>query len=258
MEDTTFWNQIELAVRLLKNAHRILFISGAGLSADSGLPTYRGVSGLYNDNTTHEGFSIETALSGSMFKKNPAVTWKYISQIEETCRGKSYNRAHEVLAQMETCFEHTCILTQNVDGFHHRAGSSNIIDIHGNLHSIGCTACSYQTRVDDYSRLDIPPACPCCSSVMRPDIVLFDETLSDHKIMLLSRELEAGFDLVFSIGTTSIFPYIAQPVIMAYYHNIPIIEINPTATRVSKFCHLKIAATAAKTLNAIWLAFNRT
>lgn len=258
MDDSQFWNQIEQVVEVLERSNHILFISGAGLSADSGLPTYRGVSGLYNNNTTEEGHRIEAALSGSMFIQRPDITWKYISQIEKTCRGKSYNRAHEVLAEMEKHFDHTCVLTQNVDGFHHLAGSKNIIDIHGNLHDIYCTSCEYEVRVNDYSEMDIPPSCPKCNGLLRPDIVLFDEVLSPKKTMHLTDELERGFDLVFSIGTTSVFPYIAQPVVLAYYNNIPVIEINPSNTRVSEICSIKITETAAKTMNAIWMTFNQS
>lgn len=257
MEEAQFWNQVEQVVELLKCAKQILFISGAGISADSGLPTYRGVSGLYNDNATDEGYRIEAALSGQMFLQKPEITWKYISQIEKTCRGKSYNRGHEVLAEMEKHFHRTCILTQNVDGFHHKAGSRNIIDIHGNLQDIYCTACDYKTRVPDYGELYIPPRCPDCGGLIRPDVVLFDEVLSSSKTAHLSNELEKGFDLVFSIGTTSVFPYIAQPVVLAHYGNVPTIEINPSRTAVSELCTVKIPNTAARTLNAIWLTYKQ-
>lgn len=258
MEETLFWKQVEQVVDLLKKSNNILIITGAGISADSGLPTYRGVSGLYDNQTTDEGFRIETALSGSMFKENPDITWKYISQIEENCRGKSYNRAHEVLAEMEDLFERVCILTQNVDGFHHKAGSTNIIDIHGNLNNIYCTDCDYQNTVQDYGELESPPSCPKCNGVIRPDIVLFDEVLSEKKIIHLTEELQKGFDLVFSIGTTSVFPYIVQPVVLAHYDGVPTVEINPADTTVTQFCSVKIPGTAAKTMNAIWLLFSRS
>jgi NAD-dependent deacetylase len=75
----------------LRRARRLLFITGAGISAESGLPTYRGIGGLYNDQATEENFSIETALSGSMLEANPAITWKYLHQIENSCRGASLN-----------------------------------------------------------------------------------------------------------------------------------------------------------------------
>ena len=246
-------NQLEQAAALLKKSKRILFITGAGISADSGLPTYRGVSGLYENRSTDEGVSIEEALSGSMLKKKPEITWKYISQIEKTCRGKSYNRGHEVIADMESGFEHVCVLTQNVDGFHHKAGSKNVIDIHGDISELYCMSCEYAARVNDYSQLSLPPSCPQCGQLIRPDVVLFEELLSSSKVEALSNELREGFDLIFSIGTTSVFPYISRPVIDAYRNNIPVVEINPASTTVSQFCKIKIAEKAAKTLNALWM-----
>jgi len=255
MEEKHFWQRVEQVVDLLKQSNEILFISGAGISADSGLPTYRGISGLYNDHETDEGMPIEAALSGHVFLQHPEITWKYISQIELSCRGRSYNRGHEVLSEMEQHFRRTCILTQNVDGFHGKAGSINIIDIHGSLQDIYCTVCDYQTRVPDYGGLDIPPGCPQCNGILRPDVVLFDEVLSPQKTAHLAQELEKGFDLIFTIGTTSVFPYIAQPVVLAHYHNIPTVEINPTTTTVSELCTIRIPDKAAKTLNAIWMTY---
>ena len=110
----------------LRGSQSILFITGAGMSADSGLPTYRGIGGLYTSGTTEEGIAIEEALSGPMLDERPALTWKYIRQIEEACRGAQFNRGHEIIALMESHFERVVILTQNVDGFHHAAGSSRL------------------------------------------------------------------------------------------------------------------------------------
>ena len=103
------------------------------MSADSGLPTYRGVGGLYNRGETEEGFAIEEMLSGPMFRQKPEWTWKYLREVEQACRGATFNRGHAVLAEMERHFERVWTLTQNVDGFHHRAGSRNVIAIHGDL-----------------------------------------------------------------------------------------------------------------------------
>ena len=85
----------------MRRARRLLFITGAGISADSGLPTYRGIGGLYNDQATEENFSIETALSGSMLEANPAITWKYLHQIENSCRGARFNDAHAIIAEWQ-------------------------------------------------------------------------------------------------------------------------------------------------------------
>ena len=234
----------------LRGARRILFITGAGISADSGLPTYRGIGGLYNNRMTDEDLPIETALSGSMMEARPAITWKYLHQIEESCRGARFNDAHAIIAEWQDRFE-VCVLTQNIDGFHRAAGSRNLIEIHGDIHDLFCTRCTYQTTVPDYAGLTLPPACPRCQALVRPRVVLFGEALPAAAITHLYSELDRGFDLVFSIGTTSVFPYIAGPVVQASQQGVPTVEINPTDTNVSRFVDYKLAAGAAASLRAI-------
>lgn len=243
-------NAIRGAAEILASASRVLFVTGAGISADSGLPTYRGIGGLYN-RETDDGVPIEVALSGDMFERNPALTWKYIRQIEEACRGASHNAAHTTIAQMESRYD-VCTLTQNVDGFHRRAGSTNVIDIHGDIHDLVCTACPYRQTVDDYTGLEELPGCPECHSVIRPDVVLFGEMLPQAKVLRLGAELERGFDAVFSIGTTSVFPYIAQPVVDAQLRGVPTVEINPGVTEVSDLVDVKLPARAVEACPAIW------
>ena len=243
-------------VGYLKEAKSILFITGAGISADSGLPTYRGIGGLYNNRDTEEDIPIEVALSGDMLIRRPELTWKYISQIEAASRGSKYNRGHEVIAEIERHFDRVWVLTQNVDGFHRDAGSEKIIDIHGDVHFLMCTACDYSNRVTDYAGLDIPPKCPKCSSAVRPDVVFFGEMLPLGKVNELQAQLTRGFDLIFTIGTSSLFPYIAQPVIRARWAGTPTVEINPGDTHVSEMVDIKIAAGAAAALDAIWKRFN--
>jgi NAD-dependent deacetylase len=240
----------------LRRARRVLFVTGAGISADSGLPTYRGIGGLYNDQTTEDSFPIETALSGSMLEANPAITWKYLHQIEHSCRGARFNDAHAIIAEWQEHFE-VCVLTQNIDGFHRDAGSRNLIEMHGDIHDIHCTRCDYAATVPDYSGLTFPPACPRCHALVRPRVVLFGEVLPSHAIQPLYRELDQGFDLVFSIGTTSIFPYIAGPVVQASQMGIPTVEINPGDTNVTRFVDYKLAAGAAVSLRAIRQAFQQ-
>lgn len=240
-----------VAAILVKNPS-ILFITGAGISADSGLPTYRGIGGLYSNTVTDEGLPIETALSGRMLRLHPEVSWKYIHQIEKVCRGAAFNRAHAIIAEMEKEFTRVWVLTQNVDGFHQAAGSQKIIAIHGDIHELYCTQCTYRTRVPDYNGLTIPPCCPICSGLVRPQVVLFEELLPIDQCQVLARELQQGFDLVFSIGTTSVFPYIAQPVVEAHDQGIPTVEINPDMTEVTHLVDYKFACRAVEGLEAIW------
>ena len=238
----------------LQRARRLLFITGAGISADSGLPTYRGIGGLYNNQATEDNFSIETALSGTMLEANPAITWKYLHQIEHSCRDARFNDAHAIIAELQNHFD-VCVLTQNIDGFHRDAGSRNLIEIHGDIHDLYCTRCDYAITVSDYSDLKMPPDCPHCHALVRPRVVLFGEMLPPHAIQHLYAELDEGFDLVFSIGTTSVFPYIAGPVVQASQMGIPTVEINPTDTNVTRFVEYKLASGAAVTMRAIRQAY---
>jgi NAD-dependent deacetylase len=218
---------IEAAARDLKGARRVLAITGAGISADSGLPTYRGIGGLYNEAGTDDGYAIEEALSGAMMRARPEVCWKYIHQVESACRGAQPNAGHRALAVLQTCFEQFTVLTQNIDGFHRAAGTQDLIEIHGNVHALYCIGCGAAWQVPDYAGLSIPPACEHCGALVRPRVVLFGELLPEPAIGRLEALLAEGVDAVLSIGTTSVFPYIAAPVAMAARQGLPTIEINP-------------------------------
>jgi len=243
---------LETVVSFLRRASSVLFITGAGISADSGLPTYRGIGGLYEDAETSEGIPIEEALSGEMIRHNPALTWKSLHQIEASARGASFNRAHAILADAERRFERVWVLTQNVDGLHRKAGSKNVIDIHGDVHRLLCTRCEHRATVEDYSNLAPLPLCPDCQAPLRPGVVLFGELLPRKKVETLERELQRGFDVVFSIGTTSVFPYIARPVVEARMKRQATVEINPGETLISSEVDVKLAMRAAEACEALW------
>lgn len=246
---------VDRVVDLLAQSRRLLFITGAGISADSGLPTYRGIGGLYNAETTEDELPIEELLSGDTMRRQPELTWKYLSQIEQACRGARSNRGHQVIAEMENRFERVVVLTQNVDGLHRQAGSRNVIDIHGDLHVLFCTRCPFRNIVTGYAGLALPPRCPQCQSFLRPDVVLFGEALPMPKVAQLYAEHENGFDLVFTIGTTSVFPYIAAPVVKAVMEGKPTVEINPGTSEVSRLVRVRLALGAAEALDAIWRQF---
>ena len=241
----------------LARSRSILFITGAGISADSGLPTYRGSGGLYNIDTTEDGLPIERALAGDIMQDYPDLTWKYLAQIERTCRSARHNRAHEVIAEIERHFERVWTLTQNVDGFHRSAGARKVIDIHGDLHNLRCTRCRHRQTVVDYSGLSLPPRCPDCGAILRPDVVLFGETLPSEKLVLLFLELDRGFDVVFTIGTSSVFTYVAEPVRMAAVLGRPTIEINPETSEVSDLVDIRLPMRAAPALEAIWQRYRQ-
>jgi NAD-dependent deacetylase len=242
-------------VDILAHCRSLLFITGAGISADSGLPTYRGIGGLYNAEHPEEGFPIEDILSGEMFRRRPELTWKYLGQIEQACRGAKFNRAHQVIAEMESCFERVWTLTQNIDGLHRQAGAKNVLEIHGSLHDLLCTRCGWEQTVSDYAGLSLPPKCPRCQAIVRPKVVLFGEMLPGETVEHFSDQLEAGFDAIFSIGTTSVFPYIAGPIEAARRHGWATVEINPATTRVSHLVDVRLRMRAAEAMDAIWTQY---
>jgi len=241
--------KLSAVANLLAAANSVLFITGAGISADSGLPTYRGVGGLYNGVVTEEGLRIEEALSGDVFAVRPDITWKYLAQIEANCRGAKPNAAHFAIAQLEQIIDRVTVFTQNVDGLHRQAGSSDVIEIHGSLHDLQCTECAYEESIVDLAGREIPPLCPKCHALLRPKVVLFGEALPEERMDRFLDGLEEGYDLVFSIGTSSVFPYIVEPVVWAASVGIPTVEINPAHTQLSEIVahHLPLGAAAAMT-----------
>jgi NAD-dependent deacetylase len=250
--DPDYHAGLERAVGVLRGARRLLVITGAGISADSGLPTYRGIGGLYEEQLTGDQVPIEMALSGEMLRMEPQLTWKYIHQIESACRGARFNEAHRVIAALQDRLESVCVLTQNIDGFHRDAGSRELIEIHGNIHELHCIQCDYETRVADYSAIEVPPRCPDCGALVRPRVVLFGEMLPEDALERLYQQARRGFDVVLSIGTTSVFPYIAGPVHEAKRAGIPTIEVNPGASEVSGIVDNRLRARAAVALPDIW------
>jgi len=216
----------------LLRAQHILFVTGAGISADSGLPTYRGVGGLYDGNTTDEGYTIEQALSATMWRAHPDVTWKYLWQIGHACVGAEPNVAHRAIAAWQQVKPHCELLTQNVDGLHRRAGSTRLIEIHGHAFDLYCQSCRREfaaaTLIDDYrGGFSAAPRCQTCGGIIRPNIVLFEEMLPEAAVDQLQHILNGPLDMVVSIGTSAAFPYIVQPLLIGRRKGAMCVDINP-------------------------------
>lgn len=240
---------------LLREASSALFLTGAGVSAESGLPTYRGTGGLYERDPTDDGVPIEEALSGETLRTNPALAWKHIAAIERACRGARPNRAHAAMARVEARLPRTWIATQNVDGFHRDAGSKNVIELHGTLRRLRCTRCEHAEERRSYEGLAVPPSCPRCAALVRPDVVLFGERLPPRAVQAFEAELRRGFDVIFSVGTSSLFPYVSAPVLQAARFGTPTVEINPGDTELSTVVRHRLRAPAGEALEAVLAAW---
>jgi NAD-dependent deacetylase len=236
---------------LLTQARSALFITGPGLSADSGLPHYRGIAGLQRKKP-EDGKAFEAALSAEMLARRPEVTWKTLRHMERVVREALPNRGHEVISQFEKELRRTLVMTQNIDYLHQRAGSRNVIEMHGALHKLRCTRCEITERVDSYEGLPMPPLCANCGSALRPDMVLFGEALPPDPFTDLQVELDQGFDIVISVGIGTMYPYIARPMLVAKAEGIPTIEIGATQTDLSDVVDFKFRGNPAKLLAMIW------
>ena len=262
------------AVKILSNAQSILFVTGAGISAESGLPTYRGVSGLYTSSSSaalEEGMSIEECLSASTYKRRPDLTWKYLLQIETSCRGAEPSHAHKLVAQTEMHVPGpVTVMTQNIDGLHNRAGSSDILSLHGELYQLQCDHCNHQFSVSSYQSFEqqqessssvlFPPICPSCgTNSIRPRVVLFDECLSDETVTTYQNRLgypmgtswlqqPSSYDVSICIGTSALFSYVNA----AALSGTKTIEINPTRTDLSPLVDVYIPSKASESLDYIY------
>lgn len=237
-------------VEALRRARRVAVLSGAGMSADSGLPTYRGINGLYNDIEIEQNMPIEDILHAYTLARNPALTWKYIAQIDNACRAAGPNDGHRVLATWDARFE-LWVVTQNVDGFHRAAGSRNVIELHGNLSRLYCCACRAAFDNIDFDLTVLPPRCMHCDGLVRPDVVLFGEMLPGSAVNQYEHQLARGFDVMIAIGTTAAFPYIAEPMLEASARGCVTVEINPDSTALSNDVRHHIKGPAREVLQAL-------
>lgn len=180
----------------LAQAQSVAFVTGAGISADSGVPTFRGPEGLWRD------FRPEELASPDAFERDPRLVWEWYNWRRELIATKAPNPAHAALADLERRIADCWLITQNVDGLHRDAGSSRLSEIHGNIWKVRCTACG---RVEENRQvpIPIPPHCAACGGLARPHIVWFGESLDPAD---LSRSYAAlkGCEILLIVGTSGV------------------------------------------------------
>jgi NAD-dependent deacetylase len=239
---------------LLTQARSALFITGPGLSADSALPHFRGMPGLARK-TAHDGKLLEAALAAETLARTPKVTWRTLLEMDRHVTAARPNPGHAALVSLERALPRTTIMTINVDRLHQRAGSRNVIEMHGALHDLACRRCEMSTRHDSYAQLPLPPICAICGAVLRPDMPLFGEALPPDPFTRLQAELDLGFDLVFSIGLSTMFPYLARPLLIAKQDGVPTVEIGHARTDMSDVVDFALAGGPARVLAMLWEVF---
>ena len=208
----------------LAGARSIVVLTGAGISAESGVPTFRGAGGLWRD------YRPEDLATPEAFHADPRLVWEWYAWRRGLIAQARPNPGHDALAALERRVPAFTLITQNVDGLHALAGSRAILEIHGNLWRTRCLGCR-AVREDRAGFDRIPPLCP-CGGLLRPDVVWFGESLPED---LVRRSLSAvdGCDLMLVVGTSGVVQPAASFVDAAVARGVPVVEINLDPTPLS-------------------------
>ena len=186
----------ESLISLLRSANHIAVLTGAGISAESGIPTFRDqLTGLWTN------FRPEELATPAAFRQNPSLVWQWYAHLRQAMRQAQPNPAHYALAAMEHLVPTFTLLTQNIDSLHQRAGSTNVVELHGNIARMKCAE-DLQLIETWQENTQEPPPCPRCGNFIRPDIVWFGERLLDDVLAVADRAVKTC-DIFFSIGTSA-------------------------------------------------------
>ncbi len=218
------------------SSRRLLVVTGAGISAESGIPTFRGPEGYWR-NLDPTKLATESA-----FRRDPSLVWEWYRERRDHIRRSQPNAAHEAVVQLTTQFPESLVLTQNVDDLHLRArwrgqqlSTEQIVQIHGDIFVTRCSACAHRHReaVEDAPGV---PTCPHCGQAMRPGVIWFGEQLQSPQIDRVETFLAAGpCDLTIVIGTTAVFGYIVDWSLAARGEHGALIEVNPAESELSRY-----------------------
>lgn len=214
---------ITAAARLIKNARTLTAFTGAGISVESGIAPFRGPDGIWNK---YDPRYLEL----NYFLSHPKESWEIIRELFfQNFSQAEPNKAHKVLALLEEKGLLHAIITQNIDNLHFKAGSTNVIEFHGNSRQLICTQCEFSTPVHNDLWKSLPPLCPKCNAVLKPDFILFGEDIPSDAF---SRAfiLAVQSDVMIVIGSTGeVYPAASVPE-HAKQSGAKIIEINPQPT----------------------------
>ena len=223
----------------------VTVLTGAGISAESGVPTFRGQAGLWRD------FCPQDLATPRAFRRDPGLVWEWYDWRRGLIGACEPNAAHRTLAEMEQRLPDLTLITQNVDGLHQLAGSRHVLELHGNIWRTRCLGCD---RVSEDHRVplpEIPPHCPKCGGPLRPDVVWFGESLPSQ-VLEAAWAAAARCRLKLVIGTSAVVHPAASLPLVALRNGARLIEINPAETPLSTHAHEILRGPAAELLPGWW------
>lgn len=226
-------------IPIIEQARSCLVLTGAGVSAESGLETFRGRQGLWDD------FDPLKLATPEAFARQPQKVWEWYQWRRAKLPRVQPNPAHLAIAQMEGMFDHFLLATQNIDGLHQRAGSIKMVELHGNLNRNKCSRCGL--TVDTLPQAeDVPPRCD-CGGLIRPDVVWFGEALPESALRQAWQAAE-GADLFLSVGTSSAVQPAASLGLVAGSHGALLVEVNFARTEFSPRADLLLTGPAGQVM----------
>jgi NAD-dependent deacetylase len=228
MSDTTF-NEV---AAWLAGTRRVAVLTGAGISAESGVPTFRGSDGLWRQ------FRAETLATPEAFERDPALVWEWYDWRRGLIGPVEPNPGHRTLAGWESLFGDFTVITQNVDGLHAKAGSREIVELHGNIWKLRCPREGTVEEVRTTPLPSLPPACPSCGALLRPHVVWFGESL-DPDVLRRAFGASESCEVMLVLGTSGIVQPAASLPLAALRAGAKVVEVNieptPLTPQVDRF-----------------------
>lgn len=242
-------DQIEKGKSTLERARSVVVLTGAGVSAESGVPTFRGGG----TSTVWRGMPFEQLSSAEMVQKDLPLVWEWFDYRRGVVAGCKPNPAHEVIADAQRSgkFDSFTLVTQNIDGLHRAAGSTDFIELHGNINQARCLSCAFVQDLGEIPDDERPPVCPKCFDSMRPNVVLFGEGL-DEDDLLIAYESAAACDVCLVVGTSALVYPANQIPAIARREGATVIEVNPEETALTSAADISIRGAAGDILPKIF------
>ncbi len=216
---------MEQARRWLAEANSVVVLTGAGVSAESGIPTFRGPGGLWRQ------WRPEELASPEGFARDPKLVWEWYDWRRTVIKGAEPNAAHLAIAEIEQRKQQFTLVTQNVDGLHDRAGSRNVLKVHGDIWLVRCLSCGRERRDDRAPLPELPPRCD-CGGMLRPGVVWFGEMLPED-VWSRAEQAASSADLLLVVGTSAVVYPAAGLVPLAKASGARVIECNMEETPFS-------------------------